>query len=54
MLASGSRTPQAPLNSGKVLSVAAVAVCATACFNSEYKKMTLAAPLPSSAGGIDV
>jgi hypothetical protein len=37
MLARGSRTEQAPLNFGKVLSDAAVAAFVAACFNS-FKK----------------
>jgi hypothetical protein len=38
MLARASRASQAPLNFGKVLSAAAVAVRAWACFNSENQK----------------
>jgi hypothetical protein len=38
MLARGSRTPQEALNSGKVLSDAAVAGRVATCFNSGNKK----------------
>jgi hypothetical protein len=38
MLARGSRTEQAPLNFGKVLSEPTVAGLAAACFNSFHKK----------------